>query len=337
MKKTVKVASLVLISVFVLVSLMGCSKKENASVSTETTTKTAKPTKKYDLIMGTAGTSGTYYVVGAAMGASVNKNSDKVNVIVQPTKGSIENLNLANTDDIQLGFSNSDGVYWAATGTGNYAKTGKLKIQAVMNLYRSQGQMVALKNSGIKTFGDLKGKKVNLGPSGQTVVEISKTVLRAYGIDPEKDITPLYLAVDEGLSKLKDGEIDASFFSAAYPAAGVVNIASTTDIRLVDIDDEILKKICADNPFYSYGIIPANTYNGQIEDCRVVEMITELFASSAAPEDAIYEFVKQALETQPQYVTAHVSIKEITPQFASQCVTELHPGALKYYKEKGLR
>jgi TRAP transporter TAXI family solute receptor len=337
MKKVMNVILMAMLSMLVLTSMLGCSKKSSTATAVETNRETAKPVQKYDLIMGTAGTSGTYYVVGAAMGASVNKNSSTVNVIVQPTKGSIENLNLANTDDIQLGFSNSDGVYWAATGTGNYVKTGKLKIQAIMNLYRSQGQMVTLKNSGIKTYGDLKGKKVNLGPSGQTVVEISKTILRAYGIDPEKDITPLYLAVDEGLGKLKDGEIDASFFCAAYPAAGVVNIASTTEVRLVDIDDAVLKQVCTANPFYSYGIIPANTYKGQTEDCRVVEMVTELFASSAAPEAAIYEFVKQALETQSQYVDAHVSIKEITPQFASQCVTELHPGALKYYTEKGLR
>ncbi len=289
----------------------------------------------YDLIFGTAGTSGTYYVVGAAMGASVNKNSNKVNVIVQPTKGSMENLNLANTGDIQLGLSNSDGVYWAATGTGTYAKSGKLNIKAVMNLYRSQGQMVALKNSGIKTYGDLKGKKVNLGPSGQTVVEASKAVLRAYGIDPEKDITPFYLAVDEGLSKLKDGEIDASFFMAAAPTAGVVNIASTTAIQMVDIDKAIIEKVSKEYPFYAIGVIPAGTYKGQTNDVYVTEMVTELFANADVPEDAIYEFVKVALETQPQYVDAHVSIQEINGKFASQTVTELHPGALKYYKEKG--
>ncbi|MGE4585353.1 MAG: TAXI family TRAP transporter solute-binding subunit [Sphaerochaeta sp.] len=291
----------------------------------------------YELILGTAGTSGTYYVVGAAMGASINKNSQMLNVIVQPTKGSMENLNLANSNEIQLGFSNSDGVYWAANGTGIFAKAGKLNIKAVMNLYRSQAQMVTLKNSGIKTYGDLKGKKVNLGPSGQTIVEVSKSVLRAYGIDPEKDVTPFYLAVDEGLSKLKDGEIDASFFVAAAPTAGVVNIASTTDIQLVDIDKPILEKVAKDYPFYGKGVIPAGTYKGQDKDVNVVEMVTEIFAGADVPEAAVYEFVKQALETQPQYVNAHVSIQEIQPEFASQCVTELHPGALKYYKEKGLR
>lgn len=328
MKKIVSIALSVLLICSMVFVTVSCSKKDGDAPA---------KAEHYDLIMGTAGTSGTYYVVGAAMGSSVNKNSTKVNVIVQPTKGSIENLNLANTNDIQLGFANSDGVYWGATGTGNYANTGKLNIKAVMNLYRSQGQMVALKSSGIKTYGDLKGKKVNLGPSGQTIVEVSKAVLRAYGIDPEKDITPFYLAVDEGMGKLKDGEIDATFFCAAAPTAGVVNIASTTAVQLVDIDEEVLDKVCEEFPFYNKGVIPAGTYKGQDTDINVVEMVTELFASAKAPDEAIYEFVKLALETQPQYVNAHVSIQEINPEFASQCVTELHPGALRYYQEKGLR
>ena len=290
-----------------------------------------------DLIMGTAGTSGTYYVVGAAMGAAVNNANSNIHVIVQPTKGSIENLNLANTNDIQLGFSNSDGVYWAVTGTGTYAKTGKLNIQQVMALYTSQCQMATMTKSGIKTYGDLKGKKVNLGPSGQTVVECSKAILRAYGIDPEKDITPFYLSVDEGFSKLTDGEIDATFWAAAYPTAGMINAASVADVSLVDIDPSVLKKVTDENPFYSAGIIPAGTYKGQTTDINVVEMDTELFASSAASEEAIYQFVKTALEHHDDYVSAHVSCKEITPENAASVDVDVHPGALRYYKEIGLK
>lgn len=291
----------------------------------------------HDLIMGTAGTSGTYYVVGAAMGAAVSNVNPALNVIVQPTKGSIENLNLANTNDIQLGFSNSDGVYWAITGTGNYAKTGKLNIQQVMYLYKSQGQMAAMKSSGITSYADLKGKKVNLGPSGQTVVEISKSILRAYGIDPEKDITPFYLNVEEGFNKLKDGEIDATFWCAAYPTAGMINASSTSDVVLVDVDKNILAEVCAANPYYDSGIIPAGTYKGQTKDINVVVMNTELFASADAPEEAIYEFVKTALENKDDYVNAHVSAQEITPENAARVNLDVHPGAMRYYKEKGLK
>lgn len=317
-----KVLVVLLMSAMIISSLFAAGGKEDTT---------------HDLILGTAGTSGTYYVVGAAMGDAINKNTDKINVIVQPTKGSIENLNLAHTNGIQLGMSNSDGPYWAQTGTGNYEKTGKLNIQSVMNLYQSEGHMVAMASSGIKTYKDLKGKKVNLGPSGQTVVEISKSILKAYGINPEKDITPFYLAVDEGLGKLKDGEIDATFWAASYPTAGLLNAASTSNVVLVDVDKAILDQVCVENPFYTAGIIPAGTYKGQNTDVNTVVMMTEIFASKDAPEEAIYEFVKWAIEAQPQYVDAHTSIQEITLANAAKVIGTVHPGALRYYQEKGVR
>lgn len=294
-------------------------------------------TQTHEMIMGTAGTSGTYYVVGAAMGAAVNNANPNLNIVVQPTKGSAENIRLAHTDDIQLGFSNSDGVYWALTGTGTFASEGKKNIKQVMNLYTSQCQMATLKSSGIRTYADLKGKKVSLGPSGQTIVEASKAVLRAYGIDPEKDITPYYLSVSEGLSKVTDGEIDAAFWAAAAPTAGMVNATATNDVVLVDIDKEVLDKVCEEFPFYIPGVIKAGTYKGQEEDINVIEMNTELFASSECSEDAVYQFVKTALEHRDDYVTSHVSAQEITPENASTVNFDVHPGALKYYKEKGLK
>lgn len=293
--------------------------------------------KKYEIVFGTAGTSGTYYVVGAAMAQAINKVSTKIDVVVQPTKGSIENINLVNSGAIQMGMSNADGVYWATTGTGMYAKTGPLNLKAVMSLYMSAGHMVARADSNIKTYADLKGKKVCLGPPGQTVVEMSKAILRAYGIDPEKDIKPFYLAIDEGLDKLKDGDLDATFWVAGVPTAGLINAASTTSLRFVEASDAVLTKVANENPYYSKYTIPANTYKGQTAPVQTLKIMTELFVNSKVPDDVVYEFVKLALELQPQYVSSHVVIQEITPQNAASCVSPLHPGALKYFKEKGLR
>lgn len=298
---------------------------------------TEEKTQTYEMIMGTAGTSGTYYVVGAAMGTAVTNANPALNVVVQPTKGSAENLRLASNNDIQLGFSNSDGIYWALTGTGTFASEGKKNIKQVMALYTSQCQMATLASSGIKTYGDLKGKKVSLGPSGQTIVEASKAVLRAYGIDPEKDITPYYLDVAEGLSKVTDGEIDACFWTAAAPTAGMVNATATSDVVLVDIDADVLAKVCEEFPFYRPGIIPAGTYKGQAKDINVILMTTELFAAADAPEEAVYQFVKTAIEHKADYVSAHVSAQEITPENAATVSFDIHPGALRYYKEIGLK
>ncbi len=292
---------------------------------------------KTDIVIGTAGTSGTYYVVAAAMAQVINNHSKNLNVIAQPTKGSLENINLANSGDIQLGMSNADGVYWATTGTGTYAKAGKQDISAVMSLYMSAGQIATLKTSKVMTYADLKGKKVCLGPPSTTIVEMSKAILRGYGIDPAKDISPFFLSIAEGLSKLTDGDIDATFFVAGIPTAGMIQAAATGNIRFVTASDQVLDKVSAESPYYSRYSIPANTYKGQEQDVPTLKIMTEIFASNSVPEDVVYEFVKLALENVSEYTNAHVVVKEITPKNAASTISKLHPGALKYFKEKGLR
>jgi len=292
--------------------------------------------KKTDLVIGTAGTSGTYYVVAAAMAASVNNHSEKINVIAQPSKGSIENINLVNTGDVQLGMSNADGVYFAANGVGMYEETGKLNVSGLMSLYMSAGQMAAMKSSGIENYGDLKGKKVCLGPPSTTIVEMSKSILLEYGIDPEKDITPYYLSFDEGLQKLTDGEIDATFFVAGIPTAAMISATSTGKVTLVDVDEAIINKIAEEKPYYIPYTIPGGTYTGTDHDINSFKIMTEIFVNSDVPEDVVYEFVKQALENIEEYSDSHTVCAEILPETVANTSAELHPGAAKYYKEIGV-
>lgn len=332
MKK--KITSIILATILILsVILTGCS--NNAPSETQTPEET-KPAKKQDVVLSTAGTAGTYYVMGAAMASAINNSSQTINVIAQPSKGSVENLNLTHTGDVQMGMSNSDGVYFAANGTNMYEKTGKLNISGLMSLYMSAGQMATMKNSGIETYGDLKGKKVVLGPPSTTIVEMSKAILTAYGIDPEKDITPFYLSFDEGLQKLTDGEVDASFFVAGIPTSAMINATSTGNVQLVDVDQEIIDKIAAERPYFTPYKIPAGTYKGTDKDINTFKIMTEIFVNNDVPEEVAYEFVKQALESIDAYKDAHVVAKEVTPETAVKTSAPLHPGAAKYYKEIGV-
>ncbi|MDR0719137.1 MAG: TAXI family TRAP transporter solute-binding subunit [Treponema sp.] len=321
----------VVILLLAVLALSGCTPKQAVSRTAE------KPTEKYDIILGTAGTAGTYYVVGAAMAQAINNHSDRVNVIAQPTKGSIENINLTNTGDIQMGMSNADGVYWATTGTGTYANTGAMNVSAVMSLYMSAGQMVTLRSKNIVSYADLRGKKVCLGPPSTTIVEMSKAILRGYGIDPDNGITPFFLSFDEGLGKLTDGDIDATFFVAGIPTAAMINAASTGNIRFIEASNEVLEKVSTENPYFQRYSIPAGTYRGQDTDVPTLKIMTEIFVNNEVPEDVVYEFVKNALVYQPEYLSSHVVVVEITPQTAASTISKLHPGALKYYKEAGIR
>lgn len=331
-----KVLQLVSILVVLALVLSACSAGGNTANSGSAAGQAAPQAKKTDLIMGTAGTSGTYYIVGVAMGNTVSEKSSLDNIVVQSSLGSMENINLTNTNEMQLGMSNADGIFFAYNGVGPYEKTGKQDILGVMSLYKSAGQMVAKANSGIKTYADLKGKKVVLGPPSTTIVEMSKAILREYGIDPEKDIQPYFLTFDEGITKVVDGEVDAAFMVAGTPTAALMNAAATTDMALVDADPAILQKVAAKQPYYAPYVIPANTYKGIDYDVNTLKIMTTIFTNSKTSEEQIYDFVKTALENVDSYKNAHEVVKEITPESAAQMVIPLHPGAEKYYKEKGL-
>jgi TRAP transporter TAXI family solute receptor len=330
MKK--KISSIILATVLVLtLALTGCSSNSNEEGSKE-----SSPAKKTDLVLGTGGTAGTYYVIAAAMASAINNHSDSLNVVVQPTKGSVENINLTNTGDIQMGMSNSDGVYFASTGTNMYEETGIQNISGLMSLYMSAGQIAAMKDSGIVTYADLKGKKVCLGPPSTTITEMSKAILIEYGIDPEKDITPYYLSFDEGLQKLTDGEIDASFFVAGVPTAAMISATSTGNVTLVDVDQDVIDKIAAEKSYYIPYKIPAGTYKGTDKDINTFKIMTEVFVNKDVPEDVVYEFVKQALINVADYRDAHSVGAEVNPETAAHTSAPLHPGAEKYYKEIGV-
>lgn len=296
----------------------------------------ARSAERHDVIVGTAGTSGTYYIAAAAIGKVITEHSDILDVIAQPTKGSIENINLTSNGDMEFGMSNSDGPYHAYQGTGMYTKIGKMNIKGCMALYMSAGHMVATKKSGIQNYGDLKGKKICLGPPGQTVVEMSKAILREYGIDPEKDITPYFLAIDEGMQKLTDGEIDASFFVAGVPTSGLINAASQADLVFVEAAEDKLDAISQKMPYYTKYTIPGGTYRGMGKDALTFKIMTELFTNADLDDAIVYDFVKQALDHREEYHDSHVVCREITPETSAKTIIPLHPGAEKYYREIGV-
>lgn len=334
-----KTVALTLAATLTMALAAGCgaapaSSPSPAAPTSGTDAPAAAPHEKVSVTIGTGGTAGTYYVVAAAMAQAINESSEWLTVDVQSTKGSVENLNLCNSGDIEFGMSNADGVYWATTGTGTY--DGKpQKIKNAMTLYSSAGQCATLTTSGIANYGDLKGKKVCLGPPSTTIVEMSKAILRKYGIDPDKDITPYFLSFDEGLSALKDGDIDASFFVGGVPTSAMIDACSGGNIRFVDVSTEVLDGIVAESPFYSQWAMPANTYNGQTTDYMTLQLMTEIFVGSHVPDDVVYEFVSQALKNVDKYMGAHTVCKEITPETCASSSSEYAQGAVNYYKEVG--
>ena len=292
----------------------------------------------YDLTLGTAASTGTYYVVGAAIANEVNTKNPDLTVVAQTTNGGVENVNLCMSGEMDLGMTNADAAYWSSHGGGSgfyeiYAEPGNVK--GVMRLYESQGHMITTANSGIETYEDLRGKTVCLGPPSSTIPAMSIAILEAYGINTDSDIKAVYYSIDEGLEKLTDGVIDATFFVASAPAYGLTSASATSDLKFVDAGEEILKQVVEKYPYYTAATTKEGAYPN-MNSVNTLKIYTEIIASGDVPEEAVYQFVKGALEGQPDYVDAHVACQEINAETAASAAAKLHPGAARYYRELGL-
>lgn len=344
MKATKKLFALILTGAMVL-SLAACgsggTSETVASVSagTQTAGETAAVSDKhYDITLGTAGTTGTYYVVGAAIANAVNTVNPNLTVVAQATNGGVENINLILSGDMEMGFTNADAAYWSCYGGGSgfyssYASAGD--VRGVMRLYESQGHMITTANSSINTYADLVGKKVCLGPPSSTIPAMSIAILEAYGIDVEKDIEASYYSIAEGLEKLADGVIDATFFVASAPASGLTSQAATTALKFVDADPDILAKVVEQYPYYSETTTKDGAYP-TMNTVNTLKIYTEIVCGANVPEEAVYQFVKAVVENADTYVDAHVACQEINGETACQSAAQLHPGAERYYREAGL-
>ena len=338
-RKNTGLAMLLLAAVFMTAACSPTGVNSTTGKSGSTAAKGASSGgTHYDLTLGTAASTGTYYVVGAAIANEVNTKNPDLTVVAQTTNGGVENVNLCMSGEMDLGMTNADAAYWSSHGGGSgfyeiYAEPGNVK--GVMRLYESQGHMITTANSGIETYEDLRGKTVCLGPPSSTIPAMSIAILEAYGINPDSDIKAVYYSIDEGLEKLTDGVIDATFFVASAPASGLTSASATSDLKFVDAGEEILKQVVEKYPYYTAATTKEGAYPN-MNSVNTLKIYTEIIASGDVPEEAVYQFVKGALEGQPDYVDAHVACQEINAETAASAAAKLHPGAARYYRELGL-
>lgn len=289
-----------------------------------------------NLTLGTASSTGTFYYVGAAIGNAVS-DAGKLNVLVQATAGSNENVAMAQSGDIDLGMANCDALYAAYNGIMGYADAGKQDIQEVAALYDSQLHVFVTEKSGITDISQLKGKKVCVGSQGTSYLFINEAILNAYGITLA-DITPYYMSYAESAEALANGDIDAAFQTGGYPIAGIQQYAATTAFRMLPLSEEVIQKVNEEYPFAKPSTIPAKTYENQSNEDAVATLsyMTCLFCSSKANDDQVYAFVKLMMETLDTYKDTNSSTQQISPETVATQYIPFNAGAERYYKEAGL-
>lgn len=295
------------------------------------TGESGAPVAGGNLTFGTGGSTGTYYAFGGVLAQYVSANTDTTVTAVE-SKGSQANIEDLDAGDIQLGFVQSDVMSYAYNGERLF-ETPITDFSVVAALYMEQVQIVTL-DPEIKTVADLKGKTVSIGAPGSGVYYNAVDVLGAYDIDAETDITPVKQDFADSTESLQDGKIDAAFIVAGAPTNAISSLAATKDVYLVSLDQEHIDALIASSPYYSAYTIPADTYEMD-SDCTTVAVNAVVIARDDVSETDVYNFVSSIFENIDSL--SHAKAEELDLDFAAS-VTDVpyHPGAAKYFAEKGI-
>ena len=285
------------------------------------------------LTFTTGGEQGTYYGFGTVLAGKVSDKT-KTTVTAITSGGSKANIEAMSKNDAQLGFVQSDVAAYAYQGTRLFEKADT-SFSAVAALYMEQVQIVTL-NPDIKSVADLKGKSVSIGAPGSGVYFNAVDVLGAYGIDADNDISPTYQSFGDSVEALQDGKIDAAFVVAGAPTTAVTSLSATKQVYLVSLDDEHINKLIADSPYYSKNVIKKDVYSTP-EDVTTVAVMAVVIARNDASEDDVYNFISTIFNNIDEIKAAHAKGGELDLKFAaSYGSVPYHPGAAKYFKEKGI-
>lgn len=328
---------LALFMVVLLACLLGCSSNESPDpAEPEASEQIAEP-EKYVLSMGTGSSSGTYYYIGAGFCNMVSKYFPEIQITAQSTAAAFENARLVARSEMDFGLT--------CAGTLEYLKKDEnldlsnVAMIAVGN--RSDAQWITLNNSKVKTFEDLKGKKVGVGPQGSaTLMLMSMNTLEAgWGLKPE-DYTPVYYDFGEIVRGLKEGTIDAGVIAAGFPLSSIMDLCSTNDVRFLEVSPEALQKIESAQPYLQGIVMPADTYDDLDKDVQIYTAYQRMICRKDLPEEVVYKFMQAVYEHPEERDQIHPQASlwslENALNGAESDNIDFHPGAIKYFKEKGV-
>lgn len=288
-----------------------------------------------NLVLATGGTAGTYYPLGGAMAKIWNSKIKDMNVTAQTSGASGENVRLINKKEVELALVQSDTLDFAFNAKEAFKEPLK-GMSTIAVLYPEIVQVVVAAAGPIKSFADLKGKKVGVGAPGSGTEANFRQLAELYGMKKE-DVSAQFLSFSESAEAFKDKHIAAFVVTAGIPNAGIMDVATQNEIRILDIPAAISAKLTQKYPFLAAVKVPANTYKGQTAEVSTVAVNAVLIAGTSMSEAMAYNLTKALFDNQAELASAHAKGKELNLQYAVKGVSiPFHPGAVKYYKEKGL-
>ena len=311
-----------------------------AAIAAFTLATGAHAQQQVRLSISTGGTGGVWYPMGGAMANVLSKYLPNAAVTAEVTGGSVDNMKLIENHKSELAFSMVDVAWEGMNGTGKF-KDHKIPLRTLAVVHPLVMHVVTAEGRGIEKMADLKGKRVSTGSPGSGTEVMALRILESYGIDPDKDITRARLSVAEAANALKDRKIDAFMHAAGIHLPAVTDVAATPGIKLKLIDHaaglEAMRKKYG--PIYSAGKIPARSYPGQEKENKTINVWGVLFVNQSMSEKLAHDIVKTLFEHHQDLVAAHRESANMTLENQTIGATAVpwHPGAVKYFAERGIK
>ena len=292
--------------------------------------------------IGTGGITGVYYPTGGAIAKIVNEKREEYGIrcTVESTGGSVFNVNAIMSGDLEFGVVQSDRQYQAINGLAEWQDAGPQKdLRAVFSIHPESVTLVATVDSGVKDIRDLRGKRVNIGNPGSGQRQNSIDALEAVGIDWEKDIKAEGVKAAEAPGLLQDGRLDAFFYTVGHPSGAIKEAtAGKTKVRFVSITG--IEKLLAKYPYYAKAYVPIDLYEGAVNDSNVdtFGVMATFVTSAKVPDKVVYAVTKEVFENFDSFKKLHPAFEVLTKEgMLLGLSAPIHPGAMKYYKEVGLK
>ncbi|RBW67472.1 TAXI family TRAP transporter solute-binding subunit [Bacillus taeanensis] len=311
--------------------LAACGRTQSGGTENENEGEVTEENK--DLSLLTGGTGGTYYPLGGEIAKIVSNETD-LNITAQSSGASVENMQTLADGDADLAFTQTDIANYASEGTLMFEGHAINNIQAIGALYPETIQIVTLKDSGINSVEDLKGKTVSVGAPGSGTFANAQQILEIHGISIKDDIKAQHLAFDESTEGIQDGNIDAAFITAGAPTGAVESLSALKEVKIIPITADKADELAEKYPYYAKNVIPQGTYQLD-KEVETVAVLAMLVARQDLSEDMVYNITKALFDNIASI--QHAKGEQISAEKALDGVgIDLHPGAKRYFDEKGI-
>jgi len=293
-----------------------------------------------NISIATGGTGGVYYPLGGGIAAVLSKHVPGMQATAEVTGGSVDNLKLVNSGKPYIAFAMTDASQDALRGEDKF-KGGKVPLKTLMVLYPNRMHVVSIEGRGVSKMADLKGKRVSTGSPGSATEVMAFRVIEAAGLDKDSDMKRERLGVAESVNAIKDGKIDAFFWVGGLPTASVTDLANTpgTKLKMIDHADVVAAMNKKYGNLYVQDTIPKETYKGMEADNKQATVMNILVAHENMDEKTAYNIVKTIFDRLDDVIAVHKEAVNFKLENQKTAATPIpfHPGALKYFAEKGVK